>query len=257
MRRPIARWVPIAALVLATACASGDGSAAGPTTAPGDPPPAVSTPAADPSKTAPTPPNNPSPTDPSQAAPTPTPNSGPLAMSWTEPFEIGLPNGWTVRDCEGDRLNVCVHDGARLLGDIELLTGYPLDDQQRGQDPLTVLRQWAGEFLTAFRDDRAAGCPDFTFTADDVTVVTVGGQAATRAGFTLTDPGGRVVERVVNHYTVRDGTVAIVNADAYVAEGGCLGPSETDPSFTPDDLAGLEPHLDRLLADTPLPARSG
>lgn len=199
------------------------------------------------------PPAAPSPGGEPTVAPSPSPTEHDLAARWTGAFELALPNGWTVRDCDGDRTQVCVHDGGGLLGDIELLTGYPLDADQQAQEPTTVLDELAESFLAHFREDRATGCPDFTFVADDVQPVTVGGQPGARASFSLVDGDGRVVERVVNHFTLRDDTYAIVNTDAYVETGGCLGPSETDPSFSPEELASLEDHLDRLVADTPLP----
>ena len=196
----------------------------------------------------------PSPADEPPVPPSPTPNDDEeLTVLWTGAFELPLPNGWTVRDCDGDRTHVCVHDGDELLGDIELLAGYPLDTAQQEQEPAALLDELTEGFLAHFREDRTTGCPDFTFVADEVRPVTVGGQPGARAAFSLVDDDGRVVERVVNHFTVRGDTYAIVNTDAYVAEGGCLGPSEYDPSFSPDDLASLEEHLDRIVADSPLP----
>jgi hypothetical protein len=190
--------------------------------------------------------------EPSPAPPTPTPPEPQLVMDWREPFELALPNGWIVRDCEGERLTTCVYDGEVFLGDIELAPGYPLDDDQAAQEPQELLRTWARDFLEDLAEDRADGCPAFTYTADEVVDATVGGQPGTRASFTLTDDTGRVVERVINHYTLHNGMLTLVNTDAYVEEGGCLGPSEFDPSFTPESLADLEPYLDRLVADTPL-----
>lgn len=198
------------------------------------------------------PPAAPSPGGEPTETPSPSPTERDLAVRWTGAFELALPNGWTVRDCEGDRTHVCVHDGGGLLGDVELLTGYPLDEAQKEREPATVLDQLAEGFLTHFREDRAAGCPDFAFVADDVQEVTVGGQPGARASFSLVDGDGRTVERVVNHFTLHGDGYAIVNTDAYVETGGCLGPSEYDPSFSPEDLASLEEHLDRIVADSPL-----
>jgi hypothetical protein len=177
-----------------------------------------------------------------------------LVGSWTEPFTIELPNGFIVRDCEGERTHLCVHDGASLLGDVELLTGYPLDATEASENPRDVLQQWAEAFVEQFRDDRGRGCAAFAFEAEAISETTVGGLLAVRAGFTLRDDDGRVVERVINHFTLLDGEVAIVNTDAYVDEGGCLGPSEYDPSFTPEQLDGFEPYLDALVGATPLPS---
>lgn len=173
-----------------------------------------------------------------------------LAVDWQTSFETALPNGWVIRDCEGDRLNVCVHDGNELVGDIELNPGYPLDEDDVGDDPRSVARRLASDMVTHFRADRSEGCPAFTFAADPVTDVIIDGRPGARGGFRLTDATGRVVERVINHYLVVGGKFAIVNTDAYVPSGGCLGRTEYDPTFEPEVLAELEPYLDRLLVAT-------
>lgn len=194
----------------------------------------------------------PSPGTTSPAAPDPSesPAEGSSALDWHGPFELTLPNGWTVRDCEGDRVDACVEAGGTFLGDVELLPGYPLTDEQTAREGDAVLTELAEGFLAHFEEDRAAGCAGFSFVADEVRDVTVGGQPGKRASFSLLDADGATVERVINHFTLQDGTYAIVNTDAYVTEGGCLGPSETDASFVPSDLATLEPHLDRLVAES-------
>lgn len=198
--------------------------------------------------------DGPSPPGDGTAEPTPGPApSGPeLVMDWRAAFALTLPNGLAVRDCDGERLSVCVHREGALLGDIELLPGYPLTEEQAALEPEALRRVWAADFLAHFGADRSRGCPGFTFTPDEVTDAVVGGQAATRASFTLTDGTGRVAERVINYFALRDDTMTLVNIDAYLPDGGCLGPSEYDPSFTPDALAEVEPYLDRLLAGTPL-----
>lgn len=176
------------------------------------------------------------------------PEPEPSVIHWTEPFVVELDNGWVVRDCEGDRTNVCVWDGEAFLGDIELAAGYPLDDPPGAADPAAVAAAWAADMVEHFREDRRAGCAAFTYEGHDVVDAVVGGRAGARSGFTLTDRAGRVVEQVINYYVVVEGSMSIVNVDAYVAEGGCLGPSEYDPSFDPAVLAVLQPHLDDLVA---------
>lgn len=198
---------------------------------------------------------SPTPSDTEQAAPSPTPSpdADGVAVEWAGSFRVSLPNGWTVQDCEGDRLDACVFEGDVMLGDVELLAGYPLDEGQLAQDGGTVLTGLADGFLGHFREDRSAGCPGFDFVADEVRDVTVGGQQGKRAAFSLLDSQDRIVERVVNHFALQGDTYVIVNTDAYVTEGGCLGPSEYDASFHPTQLGTMESHLDRLVADSPLP----
>ncbi|MDP8931283.1 MAG: hypothetical protein M3O70_22610 [Actinomycetota bacterium] len=198
----------------------------------------------------------PAPSGDAQPETTPTliaPSDPDLVMNWAAAFSLALPNGWVVRDCDGERTTVCLYDGDVVLGDIELLAAYPLDPDQVRQTPQALLRDWAADFVTQFREDRAQGCSTFTFTEDEPTDAVVGGQPATRAAFTLTDDSGHVVERVITYYTLQANTVTIVTIDAYVDDGGCLGPSEHDPSFRPQHLAELEPYLNRLIAHTPLP----
>lgn len=225
--RTLAALMAIAALS-STGCSVSDGATAGP---------------------------SPSATETEHDAPEPTPSSTDevLGVDWAGGFEISLPNDWSVRDCPGDRLDACVQAGDAMLGDVELLKGYPLDEDQRTQDEEAVLAALAEGFLEHFRDDRAVGCPEFEFAADEVRDASVGGQPAKRAAFSLTDDDGRVVERVVNHFALQGPTYVIVNTDAYVTDGGCLAPSEYDASFAPSDLATFERYLDQLVADSPLP----
>ena len=193
------------------------------------------------------------PAPPPERAPTTQPlPEPPIVVSWSGPFDARLPNGWTVGDCEGTRPHVCVRDGSRLLGDIELVAGYPLDAADRALSPDRIAVAWATRMIEHFRVDRADGCPDFRFTASEVVPVTVAGRPGARGGFTLTDGAGRVVEKVVNHYLASADSVAIINTDAYARTGGCLGPAEADPSFVPEDLDSLLSHLDRLVAASPI-----
>ncbi len=229
-------WAVVALVVLMGACSAREvaGSAPGPSigSAPAEPEPA---------------PTDPTPDEGGDDAVTGTP-------SWNDPFQLTLPTGWTVRDCEGDRPHMCVWDGDVFLGDIEIVGGYPLDPVDDPRDPEGLLTAWAERFVADFREDRAKGCPDFTFTGDDVTPARIGGEPAVRTGFTLRATDGTVVERVVNHYTLHGGEIWLVNTDAYAAEGGCLAPSETDPSFLPTDMATMERFLDDLVDRTPMPS---
>ena len=193
---------------------------------------------------------------PSTTAPTTTTTLEPvpLVVSWTDDFETDLPNGWTVRACDGARTNVCVYDAETFLGDIELNRGYPLSVEDDPSDPETTAQTWARNMVETFRDDRGAACPGFTFEALDITSAVVGGEPGARGGFVVRDAGGRMVEHVINSYVLTGDTMTIINADAYALEGGCLPPSDVDPSFTPDALEELKPHLERIVADSPVVA---
>ena len=195
------------------------------------------------------------PTTTTTRATTTTASAATLTVDWTGSFETALPNGWTIRDCEGARTNVCVYDGEAFLGDIELLAGYPLSPEDHPTNPQAVAEDWARDMISQFQEDRASGCADFTFTPLEVTEADVGGRLGARGGFVLRSSTGAVVEHVVNHYVVVDGSMSIINTDAYARDAGCLPPSDTDPSFTPDDLARLDDGLlDRIVAGSPATA---
>jgi hypothetical protein len=191
---------------------------------------------------------------PSTVAPTTTAvvNLEPIGVDWTDTAEVPLPNGWSVRDCEGDRPHVCIYDGAELLGDIELLAGYPLSTDDDASDPAALAAAWARRMIDDFRTDRGNGCAAFTFSPLEVAELTVGGEQGARGSFTLTDERGNVVEHVINHYVVIDGRMTIINTDAYALDGGCLPPADDSPSFTPEHLAELDGGiLDRIVAGSP------
>lgn len=177
----------------------------------------------------------------------------PITVEWTDTTEVALPNGWAVRDCDGDRPHVCVYDGDTFLGDIEALAGYPLDPDDVTAEPRAVALAWARRMIDDFRADRSVGCAAFTFTPLEITHSSVGGQPGARGGFTLADDSGRVVEHVINHYVVIEGRMTIINTDAYATTGGCLPPAEESPSFTPEHLAELDNGiLDRIVTGSPV-----
>lgn len=190
-------------------------------------------------------------TPPSDPAAPPAGELPPIQASWTDDtLEVILDNGWTIRSCEGDAPLLCVLDGDRLLGDIELAE-YPAEGDLTGAEDLAAaLRARGRDFLRSMEEDREIGCPDFAFQEVDVRDATVAGGLAVRTGFVLRDAGGREVERVVIYVTLHEGAMWVVNASAYRGDGGCLSPEQ---DFAPADLEAFEPHLDALVRGTPLP----
>lgn len=190
------------------------------------------------------------------APPLPSPDPTPtvieaIGVDWNrDDVEVTLSDRWTVRGCEGDAPLLCVFDGDRLAGDVELGQFSAGSDLLDTVDLPTALRAHADDFLQAMEDDRAIGCADFSFEAMAVTDTDVGGEPAVRTGFVLRDDQGRQVERVVVHVTVRGETMWTVNASAYVQDGGCL-PAEQD--FEPATLEEFEPYLDAIVRGTPIP----
>lgn len=65
------------------------------------------------------------PTAPASADPTAPPTEQDWAMDWTQSFTMQLPNGWVVRDCEGDRTHVCVHAARAAATSRSKLTRRP------------------------------------------------------------------------------------------------------------------------------------
>lgn len=190
-------------------------------------------------------------------APTPSPTrtvAAPVVGAWTDAFSLRLDGGWILSECLGDAADICVRRDSEIVGNLELAE-YPLDDED--EDPVEVARGRAEDFLRVFSEDRGRGCADFEFLPDAVQPATVGGKPGVRTGFTLLAADGRTVERVITHYVVHDGALFLVNTDAYVHAGGCLDQSDVDLEFEPDVLADLEPHLDAIVAGTPLPDAAG
>ena len=157
---------------------------------------------------------------------------------------VVLPNGWTVTHCEGDAPLLCVTDGDRHVGLVEL-TAYPTDGTS------VTLPERVEDFLGTMRDDRAAGCgADHRVPALPTTAAELGGEPAVHYGFDGRGADGIVHERVRGWMTQRGDTVWVVSANAY-APDGCL--ANEGGEFQPDDLAFIEDGLDGLVAATPLP----
>ena len=191
-----------------------------------------------------------------EAAPPSSPEPTPVVVEavgadWTRgDVEVTFDDRWTVRRCEGSAPLLCVLDGDRLLGDVEL-GRYPAGEDLLGAADLpAALRGHALDFLRTMEEDRAVACPEFGFQPMPTTDAVVGGEPAVRTGFVLRDRDGRQVERVIVHVAVRDATMWSVNASAYVEDGGCLPPEQ---DFSPAALEAFEPYLDALVRGTPLP----
>jgi hypothetical protein len=195
--------------------------------------------------------STPSPTPPgapSSEEPTPEPTDAwpVMVVDWQRPFHIDLPNGWVLRDCEGEAPLVCVADGDRHVGAIEL-GAYPAPDGVE-QDVLAHLLAHATTFLDDMRADRAAGCPGTTFEPIAAEPFDVGGTPGVRAGFLMRNAAGDVAEHHVLYWAVDAGTQFVITAAAY-AEDGCM---ERLGEFAPDNLVTALPAIDRMVQQTPL-----
>lgn len=224
------RLVPAVALVLVLAACGGAGR---PVTAPTADPPAQEPPAEE------------SPGD------EPLPQFPPIVADWEGGTRVELPNGWAVEGCEGDAPLLCVVDGERQVGFLEL-GSYPLPTDP-DRDDADHLASAMADFVDGMRADRATGCPDLEFETVPAIEATIGGEPGLRGGFRLVDDTGREVERHLLYWTVVDDRHVTVTVPAY-AEDGCLAAMG---EFTPEDLGLVALYLDDLVARTPLPRADG
>lgn len=178
----------------------------------------------------------------------PMPEVPALVADWErDDVAVELPGGWVVQGCEGDAPLLCVTDGDRQVGFLEL-GRYPLPDDHEGDDR-AYLAAAMDSYVEGMRADRAQGCPDLTFEPIPAIDRLVGGEPGLRGGYRLVNGEGREVERHVQYWTVVGGDHVSVTVPAYAADG-CL---EAMGEFSPEDLGLVALHLDRLVGDTPLP----
>ncbi len=240
-----------------------------PTSVPATPTEPPATPTAEPTIT-PTGMPTATPTEP-PATPTATPTGTPTAtpttrpddpeppteIDWTDPsVVVDLGGGWSIAKCEGDALFLCVSRDGEHVSALEALffdtATLPLFDPDASVR--RNLRRIAEDFHESFAEDRAGGCgADYGFERIAFTPATVGAQRGGTFGFIGTMADGSPSEMDVHWATVVDDHVLMVVASAF-DPGGCLAPDEGG-SFETSELAALRSELDRLLADSPLPAR--
>lgn len=198
----------------------------------------------------------PSPTAPSSPSPTTTPTTAepePIAASWAQGApDTELPDGWVLRDCEGDAPIVCVHRGDELVGTLAFASfppDGPLVGATDGAEVVEALRAHGTMRMQGLVDDRAIGCgEDYVGSVDDHVDLLVGGQPGVRSGFTAVQ-AGELAEHVVTYATISEGQLWLLVAEA-AAEGTCMGDSELE-LFAPADLDAFLPILDRVVAGTP------
>jgi len=178
----------------------------------------------------------------------PTEPNDDLAIDWNEPFALSLANGWTVARCDGDAPMVCISDGDRYVGTVELID-YALPDDFDGNVD-AYLQTRAADFFDGNRADRAEGCSHLTFEPLDATAHVIGGVDGIRLGFRMLDASGHEVERHVLYFVVDQDAHFTITASAY-GEQGC---AERLGEFEPADLVTFEPFLDRIVTATALPA---
>lgn len=168
-----------------------------------------------------------------------------------------LGDGWTISHCEGDAPLFCVSDGVEPRGVIEVLD-YPIASYdaveevlERGGSTAEALRAQAAEFQRVFEEDRPVGCGSgYILERYGPRPVTVAGLPGVIYGFDATFSGRRV-ERALQFAAI-DGDALHILATSAVEDGTCLDDGESI-DFTVDELDGIQPRLERLVATSRLP----
>ena len=190
------------------------------------------------------------------APPTTTTTSPPATavIDWDDAaMSIELADGWTVTHCEGSAPLLCVALDGEVVGVVERFIAdphsYSVFDHAADDD--TNLRAIAADFIEAFAADRAAGC------GEDYELEPIGPETFDWAGTPGLAYGFRgATEDAPSEYnlqysTLSHGRLIFLVAAAY-DEGGCPGKDDLI-SFDTATLESFQPHLEALLANSPLP----
>ncbi len=221
--------VLVALTILASACATADGS---PTT---------------------TTPTTTSTTQPSTTTTTTTPTTVP-AFNWDDRDSMITVDGWTVGYCDGDGPFLCIDKDGALAGVIEIFLRDPLT--YPAYDPTTTdetnLRALAADFVESFAIDRPAGCgADYLVEAVEPRPFDYSNAPGLVYGFRGTFADGPVSELHLQYAALSHGRLISLIVSAY-EEAGCPGKDVT-VSFDVETLEEFTPVLEQLLADLPIP----
>ncbi len=225
------RLIPVlvALTILASACATADGSSTTTT-------PTTTT------TTAPT-------TPPTTEQPTPVPS-----FDWDDRDATTTFDGWTVGYCEGDAPFLCVEKDGEVVGVIEIFLRDPLT--YTAYDPTTTdetnLRALAADFVEAFEMDRPSGCgAGYLVEAVEPQPFEYTNTRGLVHGFRGSFADGTPSELHLQYAALSYGRLISLVASAY-NEAGCPGKDDTT-SFDVDTLEAFRPVLEHLLADSPIP----
>ena len=167
---------------------------------------------------------------------------------------VTLPDGWTLAHCEGDAPLLCVARDGEVVGVLERFIADPFtfDAYDPAADDETNLRNIAASFVEAFQMDRASGCgTDYVLDPVEPAVVDLGGNPGLVYGFRGSFADGSPSEYHLQYGTISHGRLLLLAAAGY-DEGGCPGKDDT-VSFDTATLEALRPHLEDVLAASPLP----
>jgi hypothetical protein len=179
-------------------------------------------------------------------SPASTTTSAPARWIWGVD-EVDLVDGYSLGPCEGDANQIaCIAKDGSVVGSAEYLP-LPVEsfDILDGvDDPVESIELIAEDYLSTFRADRGATCPNLEFRELARKVVTVGGLPGRAYGFEELD-GIRTVEKNLI-YGVRVEESINLYSFAAIAEGACL--SNEGELTDPEILDAVRTGLDQVMA---------
>ncbi len=186
----------------------------------------------------------------------PKSTSAPVAISWDDPTKATLlPDGWSIRKCEGEAPFMCVERDGSPVGALEIIA-YPVssfDALDPTGDPANNLSELAGGFHEALSSDRLATCgADYGFERLGPDEFALGEGPGTFYGFVGTLPDGSPSELNLQYATIVGDQIISITAIAY-DEGGCPG-RDDQSSWDSATLSEFRPVLEQALEDSPVPS---
>lgn len=160
---------------------------------------------------------------------------------------VDLGQGYSLGPCDGDANQIaCITTNGSVIGSAEYLA-LPVDSfevLEGVDDPVESIELIATDYLSTFRSDRQAACPNLEFRELAATSATVSGLPGLRYGFEELE-SARVVEKNVIYGVRMDDSIGLFNVSA-IADGACLSNEGelTDPAI----LDALLPPVDLAMA---------
>ena len=175
------------------------------------------------------------------------------SVDWNDrsTVDIELPSGWRLTACEGDAPFLCMFmpdgtpEGTIMLLDYELPGGT---DTSRSAVEASAL-----ELQQMTEEDRQFVCgDDYSLEPHELEELVVGGLPGYRFGYTIVDPAGALTEHVIIHLAFDAGRRIIVST-AFSDPDACPGQDPERDELPITAIDDVEPHLDRLVAESILP----
>jgi hypothetical protein len=179
----------------------------------------------------------------------------PPEIDWDNPDNaVSVGVGWTVARCEGDAPLLCVARDGGLVGIVEWFISDPhaYGVYNPSASDEANLRAMAADFVDSFTVDRAAGCGiGYVVEAIEPEPIELRDGTGLVHGFRGTMSDGTPSEMHLQYRAFSQGRLILLAASAY-DEGGCPGKDDL-VSFDSAGLEAFRPHLELLLALSPLP----